>query len=150
VDEEVHPRVAVLEPAQHVGHQAGAEAGRRAQAHAPPSQLGDLLHLAACGLGVGEDAAGQGQQGGARVGQRDVAARPVEQLGSQLAFERADLLGQRRLCHVLALRRPREVPHLGDGGEVAELLELHGTEPTRRDPTSIGDAYGNQRSYVLD
>ena len=61
-------------------------------------------------------------------------ARPVEQLGAQLPLQRADLLGQRGLRDVHALGGPGEVPGVGDGDEVAELLELHtpAIEPHRR------------------
>jgi hypothetical protein len=54
-----------------------------------------------------------------------VAARAVEELGAQLPFQGADLLGEGGLGDVFAPRGLGEVPGLGDGREVAELLELH-------------------------
>ena len=52
-------------------------------------------------------------------------ARPAEQLGAQLPLQRPDLLGQRGLGDMHPLGGPGEVPGLGDGHEVLELLELH-------------------------
>ena len=58
-------------------------------------------------------------------GQGDRAAVAVEQADLQVAFERLDLLGQRRTRDVQPFGRATEVQLLGDGHEVAQLAQLH-------------------------
>ena len=60
-------------------------------------------------------------------GQLDLALVAQQQLRADLLLELADLLAQRRLGHVQALRRAAEVQLLGDGDEVAQVSELHGS-----------------------
>ena len=43
-----------------------------------------------------------------------------------LALERADLLGKRRLLHAQLLRRARDVALVSDGDEIAEVAQFHG------------------------
>ncbi len=136
----------VVEGAQDVGQQARAEARRRTQPDPAAAQLGQLLDLVACGVGVGEDAPGERQQGLARVRQRDVPPGPAEQLGAQLVLQGPDLLGERGLRDVHLLGGSGEVPGLGDCHEIHELLKLH----TPSLPLSIGKAYGYQLLHVLD
>jgi hypothetical protein len=66
-----------------------------------------------------------GQQRRTGDGQRDGAAVTVEQANLQIAFERLDLLGQRRTRNVQPLGRAREIQLFGDGHEVAQLAQLH-------------------------
>ena len=65
------------------------------------------------------------QQRLAGRGERDVAAAAVEQGGAEVGLQGVDLLAQRGLGHPDAVGRPGEVPRLGHGHEVSELLELH-------------------------
>ncbi|CAM5314026.1 hypothetical protein SSPIM334S_01878 [Streptomyces spiroverticillatus] len=125
LDQELDAGVGVVEGAQDVREQARAQARGRAQADPAPAQLGQLLDLAAGGVGVGEDTAGEGEEGPAGVGEGDVAPGPGEEVGPQLALQGADLLGQRGLRDVQLLGGAGEVPGLGHGHEIAELLELH-------------------------
>ena len=53
-----------------------------------------------------------------------------EELGAQLAFEVADLLGERRSSEVEPLCGSPEVQFLGDGDEVGQLPELHPIDAT--------------------
>ncbi|GAA3111088.1 hypothetical protein GCM10020001_032040 [Nonomuraea salmonea] len=125
LDQQLDAGVRAVEAGQRVGHQPGAERGRRAQAYPAPAQPRELRHLLPGGVGVGEDAAGQRQQRLASGGQRDVAARPREQPGAEILLQRLDLLAQRRLRDPHALGRLREVTGLRDRHEVRELLKLH-------------------------
>ena len=58
-------------------------------------------------------------------GELDPAAVAQQQLGADLGLERLDLLTQRRLRDVQALRRAAEVQLFGDGDEVSEVAQLH-------------------------
>jgi hypothetical protein len=48
----------------------------------------------------------------------------VEELDAELPFELADLLAERRLCDLEALRRPPEVKLVGDGDEVPQAPQV--------------------------
>ena len=48
-----------------------------------------------------------------------------EQQRAELAFERLDLLAERRLRDVETLRRAREVQFLREGREVAQVAQIH-------------------------
>jgi hypothetical protein len=65
------------------------------------------------------------QQCRAAGSQRDGPAIAVEQADFQVAFERLDLLGERRTRDMQPLRRATEVQLFGDGHEVAQLPQLH-------------------------
>ena len=80
-----------------------------------PAQLVGLIH----------QRAGMRQQRRTAGGEGDGAAVAVEQADLQVAFERLDLLGQRRTRDVQPLGRTTEVQLLGDGHEVAQLAQLH-------------------------
>jgi len=66
-----------------------------------------------------------GQQRRTAGGEGDGPAVAVEEADLQVAFERLDLLGQRRTRDVQPLGRTTEVQLLGDGHEVAQLAQLH-------------------------
>ncbi len=61
----------------------------------------------------------------AGVGEPHTAAVALEQLHPELGLEPADLLAQRRLGDVQALRGPTEVELVGNRGEVAQMAQLH-------------------------
>jgi hypothetical protein len=125
LDEDLDAGVQIVEGAQHLRQQTGAQARRRPEPHPAAAQLGHLLHLAAGRVGVGEDAAGEREQRLPGVGEGDVAPRAAEEIRAQLLLQRPDLLGEGRLGDMDPLRGPGEVQGLGDRGEVAELLQLH-------------------------
>jgi hypothetical protein len=54
-----------------------------------------------------------------------VPAVADEELGPKLAFEIADLLGERRASKVKPLRGPTEMQFLGNSDELGQLPELH-------------------------
>src|SRR5262249_10327707 len=87
-------------------------------ARGAPGQVGGALRR-------GQGAARLAEEGDAGVGQAAPAVRAIEQADAELVLERADLLAERRLRHVQAGGRAREVQLLGDGDEVAEVAELH-------------------------
>ena len=60
-------------------------------------------------------------------GQRDRAAVAFEEAHLQVAFERLDLLRERRARDVQTFGGAAEVQFLGDGDEVAQLAKLHGS-----------------------
>ena len=66
---------------------------------------------------------GQEQPAGGR--QFDVSAVADEELGSQLTFEIADLLRERRSSKVKPLCGPTEMQFLGNGDEVGQLPQFH-------------------------
>ena len=55
------------------------------------------------------------------------ARRAREERRAELVLERADLPAERRLAHVEALGGAPDVAFLGDGDEVADLLQAHAT-----------------------
>jgi hypothetical protein len=122
---QVDAGVGGAKPRQDAGDQAGGEAGRGTEPHPAAAQPDQLLHLAAGGLDVGEDAARDRQQRGTGRGERDRAAGAVEQRGADVALQAVDLLAQRGLGDAEVGRRACEVTLIGDGDEVQELLELH-------------------------
>ena len=61
----------------------------------------------------------------AAVGQRHALRVAVEQRQAELRLERADLLAQRRLLDAQLGRGARHVARAGDGGEVAQLPQVH-------------------------
>ena len=65
------------------------------------------------------------QQGGAGIGEGDAPLGAVEETHAQLLLELADLLADRRLGDVQALRRAAEVQFLSDGDEVPEMPKFH-------------------------
>ena len=60
-------------------------------------------------------------------GELDAAAGAVQQPASELILEPRDLLAQGRLGDVQASRRTAEVKLLGDGDEVTQLAQFHGS-----------------------
>jgi hypothetical protein len=80
-------------------------------------------------LGAGEFVeygAGAGEKGFTEIGEANGAAEAVEEAAAEFGFELEDLLGERGLGDVALFRGPGERPRVGDGGEVAELVEFHG------------------------
>ncbi len=86
----------------------------------PRAQLArQRLHV----RGLRGEAAGERQQRLARAGEQHAAAGAVEQAHAQLALERLDLRGERRLRQPEARRGAAEMPLLGDGEEVREAAD---------------------------
>jgi hypothetical protein len=59
------------------------------------------------------------------IGKLDMPAGSVQEPNSELFFQTADLLAQRRLRDAKPLCRAPEVQRLPDGDEVAEVSEFH-------------------------
>ena len=70
-------------------------------------------------VGLGEKSSGAVEEREAGGGECDGPRGPDEQLAADDPLQALDLLGQRRLGHVQALRRSAEVPLLGDHDEIA-------------------------------
>jgi len=87
-----------------------------------------------------KDGAGAREEDVAEFSEADGAAQPVEEAATELGFELQDLLRERRLRDVAALGGAGEGAGVGDGGEVAELVEFHCEEITdiRNQETSNG------------
>ncbi len=83
----------------------------------------------ACNLGrtcrLGQRRACLDKERSARVRKEDATARPMEEGNAKIAFERTNLLTQRWLRDVKALRGSTEVTLFRDGDEVSEVSELH-------------------------
>ncbi len=93
-------------------HPAGAQPAQRVEVRGDRVDLGERPPRAA-----------QDRLPGLRHADR--AARALKQFEAQLALEAADLLAERGLRDVQLRGRAREVALLGDGGEVAQLAQLH-------------------------
>ena len=84
--------------------------------------LGELV------FGAGEfveDRTGAREKRFAQVREPDGAAEAIEQAAAEFRFELKDLLGERGLRDVAFFGSPGERTGVGDGGEVAELVEFH-------------------------
>jgi hypothetical protein len=66
------------------------------------------------------------KKGFAEFGEAHGTAKTIEQTSAQFIFELEDLLGEGRLRDVALLSRAGEGVGVGDGAEVAKLLEFHG------------------------
>src|SRR5207245_849142 len=65
------------------------------------------------------------KQSSAGFGKNHRARQSIEQLLVQFLFQLMDLLTERRLRYVLALRRVGEATLLGDSNKVSELMNFH-------------------------
>ena len=88
-------------------------------------ELQAVLKLADTIVHLLYDASSAIEKDGARLGHHCAASETMKELVSQFSFEVNDLLTERWLCDGAALRCPRKVAALGDGDDVAELLEFH-------------------------
>ncbi len=61
----------------------------------------------------------------AEIGEADGAAETIEEAAAEFGFEFLDLLGERGLSDVAFFGGAGEGAGVGDGGEVAELVEFH-------------------------
>ena len=73
-----------------------------------------------------EDRAGTWEKGLAEFGEADRAAKAVEEAATEFGFELEDLLGERGLRDVAFFGGSGEGAGVGDGAEVAKLVEFHG------------------------
>jgi len=60
-----------------------------------------------------------------RVGQFDAARLATKQLHIELAFQRFNLLAERRLLHAQSFSGARNVSFLGDRNEVPKVPQFH-------------------------
>jgi hypothetical protein len=72
-----------------------------------------------------QDGTSAGEKGFAQIGEADGAAESVEEAAAEFGFELLDLLRERGLRDVAFFRGPGERGGVGDGAEVAELVEFH-------------------------
>ena len=113
--------------AQQLGHERVHGRADEADGEAPDLAALHAPRLARGVLDRGEDLARADEERRPGGGQLDLALVAQQQRRADLLLELADLLAQRRLGHVQALRRAAEVQLLGDGDEVAQVSELHGS-----------------------
>ena len=114
-----------VERAEHLGDEADAQRGGRAEPHPAALEAGEFGEFAPDRFSVGEHAAGERQQRFARGRQRAAAAGPVEQLGAEILLERGDLAAQRGLGEVQLLGGAGEVAEPSHLHEAAQLLQVH-------------------------
>ena len=117
--------VALLPVAQHHREDAQRRRGRHRHVEPPDLELERLAHMPAGTLSVPQGGARLAEQLLARCGESHAPRQPLEQLAAELALQRPDLLGQRRLGHEQVLGCRGERPALCDGHEVLELPEVH-------------------------
>jgi len=112
--------------AQQPGHHIG-EGHRAGKAHGQPAGLAaaDLPGLRNGVFHRVENAPRQRQQGVAGGRALHSTAPTGEQGHAELGFQRLDLLAQRRLRDVQALRGSGEVALFGHGDEVAQMAQVH-------------------------
>jgi len=79
-----------------------------------------------CGvLGLRQDDPRFGDEHPARLGELDLPLGPVEERHAQLLLELSNLLTERWLTDVKALRCLSEVQRIGDGNGVAKMAKFH-------------------------
>jgi len=81
-------------------------------------------------LGAGEfveDGAGTREESAAEVGEANGAAEAIEEAAAEFGFELLDLLRERGLRDMAFFGGSGEGASVGDGAEVAELVEFHGS-----------------------
>jgi len=103
-------------------------------ARRPPGRADRVLDLL-------QDQLRLGQQGPPGLGQLDPARLAAEQLYLQFAFQRPDLLAQRRLLDAEPLGRARYVPRFGDRDKVSKMAQLHIENISKRLLTYIGQSF---------
>jgi len=82
---------------------------------------------------------GAREKGMAEFGKADRAAEAIEEAAAEFRFELENLLGKGGLRDMAALGGPGERASVGDGGEVAELMEFHGERDIRDRNQISGD-----------
>ena len=92
-------------------------------------------------LGVPDGCLSLGQQALPGRGETHALGQPFQQGATELALERPDLLGERRLRHEQPLGCARNRAGLGNGDEILELAEVHAI--------SISYAVANERVFQL-
>ena len=90
-----------------------------------PGALGELARLAPRAFGAAMDVLEIGLHQLAELGQSGAGMIAVKQGAAQLLLERLDGPRQRRLRHVAARRRAREIELLGEHEKVPHLMHLH-------------------------
>lgn len=68
----------------------------------------------------------------AQIGEAHGAAEAIKEAAAEFGFEFLDLLGERRLGDVAFFRGAGKGGGVGDGAEVAELVEFHGGAISRK------------------
>ena len=101
------------------------ERWRRTDREAPATHVGELADPPGGAVDVGEHTPRPRQERLAGRRERDVAGHAMEEWSAELLFEHPDRTRHRRLGHAQAACGFGEVPLLGDGDEVAKLMELH-------------------------
>ena len=95
----------------------------------------------------GEDPRGVSEQQLTRPGRRGAAPQAIQQLDPQVLLERANVLGDRRLCEEQCLGGAGEASQLGDLGEDLESAKVHETEGVGNDSeTGRGVAPSGRRT----
>jgi hypothetical protein len=103
-------------------------------------------------LGAGkfvEDGAGAREKGFTEVGEANGAAEAVEEAAAEFGFELLDLLGKRGLGDVAFFGGAGEGAGVGDGGEVAELMEFHGGGVYSYEFLVLGKSLHDAEPYLL-
>ena len=122
---ELDPRIALVIAGERRRYERRGQARRRADRQTAAPHPGEIAHLALGPFNVGQDAPREGEQGLACRRQRYVAPHAMEQWCAELILQPTDLLGDRGLGYRELARRFREVPLLGDGDEIPQLVQLH-------------------------
>jgi hypothetical protein len=112
------------------GTQSGRDVDGRDGGDQPHGEASAYLADRRGGLGGGplgsvETLAGGGQERGPGRRQPDPAAGALEEPHAQLPFQARDLVAERGLDHQAPLGGAGEAVRLGDGDDVAHLLQLH-------------------------
>jgi hypothetical protein len=111
------------------GHIARYEVGRDSGDDADgdtAAKVGMLIGGAgARGFRLLQNCAGARNESAAGLGEANAATEAVEEFGAQLFFEFQHLLGKRRLGNLAALGGAAEIAGVGDGANVAKLVEFH-------------------------
>ncbi len=118
-------RVAGAKRRQRLRQQRDMRGERQTRDHFAGGAAVKLLDLVAGAPHLGQDRAGAAHEGLAHRGEDHAAGAALEQRRAELALELMDAARQRRLGELQMPRRGAQTAALGDGNNVAKLIEFH-------------------------
>lgn len=125
VDGDLDAGMAGAEGLEKAGEEVGRDGGQGTEFDFAADEAADVADFFAGGFELVDDALGVVEEKFAGGGDGDVAFVSLEEFFAEFVLELHDLLAEGRLGDVTALGGAAEVFRLGDGEEVAELVNFH-------------------------